>query len=203
MAADHPPTMRNGTQAVRIALPTLILAGLAATAMHLDAPPQLTEPAPVSLLTTGAELPSSDAESFYPEDVELAASLTAPIASDPTVAISAATGLPDTATGLPNTTTGSPTPNLTADGLDQISDGCAQVNEFAITITAGNLACDTVAGVAKQYTDAVLGQQLGTSLMWSGSGWNCIRNFDETGKLWNAHGLVCTSGANSFLLVSE
>jgi len=76
---------------------------------------------------------------------------------------------------------------------------CGPVNGFIITIVAGEPDCGTIEQVAGPYTQAVLGDELGRALMWSGNGWSCIRNFDETGVVANSHGLIC-QGDGAFLL---
>jgi len=166
--------------ALRILLPTLVIAALGAGAMYLGTPPQSvgrgapSAPAEMALISTGAQHGTATRH------------------LDP----SAST----TATPTP-TESDIPSPVVTA--VAALVSDCPLVNGFTVTVTSGELSCEQITAVADSYTQAVLGNQLARELRWSDNGWHCLRNFDSTGIIANSHGLICTSDSGTFTLVYE
>ena len=184
-------------KALRIGLPTLIIAALGATAMHLSTGAPVYDGG-ASLLATGenpspvATAPSRATGSIAKNapksgPAALAVPKLTPVA---TVPMPAPSSLPDVEVlvqQLPTTPSG---------------QACDPINGFIITITDGQPTCVEIHQVAGPYTQAVLDNQLGRELSWSGQGWDCVRNFDSSGVTANANGLIC-QGKGTFILISE
>jgi len=183
---------REPSSALRIALPCLILTALGAGAVYLASSPSLpAEAETLPLVTTGLPKSSTSADTT---------TASSPTARSPIAAESArASAMTDSAP--------IPTAVVSPVAAQEPETDCPLVNGFTITITSGSPTCDEVMEAAQPYTDAVLGPDalfnMGRALIWSGNGWDCVRNYDSTGVTANAHGLVCSGAKGAFLLVSE
>ena len=191
-------------KALRIGLPTLIIAALGATAMHLSTGTAGVDGG-LSLLTTGDTTPTPAATAPVRSGTTKASRATGTVASNVPKSGPAAFAVAPHLATVPV-----PVPSTLPDveALNQnlptapSGEACDPVNGFIITITDGQPTCVEIHQVAGPYTQAVLDNQLGRELSWSGQGWDCVRNFDSTGITANAHGLIC-QGKGTFILVSE
>jgi hypothetical protein len=87
------------------------------------------------------------------------------------------------------------------DVLEVANIPCPDVNGFSVDIVRGNPECTLIRKDALDYTEAVLANTLGRELQWSGMVFSCLRNFDPTGTISNAKGMICIGEPGDFILI--
>jgi hypothetical protein len=173
---------------LRIALPAVIVGSLAGAAIWLGAPAEQADSE--KLLTTASTATPSPTNT---------ASRMPTRSPDPSIPSPLQQYLPDFTISR-RIVVPPAKPSAAANAIDV--EECNEVNGYIVTVVDGRPTCQEILSVANDYTTAILAQELGRELQWSGKGWQCVRNYDATGVTANARGLICI-GNGAFHLVYD